>query len=526
MFTTLYGRVFSLAILCVFAFSSTLISAVKLPNIFGDHMVLQRDQKVPVWGWDTPGSEVSVTFGSQTKTAKCDEDGKWEVELDAMAADKTGKELTVKGSSTKSYKDVLVGEVWICSGQSNMEWTVNGSKNPNEEKKNANFPLIRHFKVPHTNKPSPEENVSGNWQVCNPNSVGNFTAVGYFFARKIHKELDVPIGLIGTNWGGTRVEPWTPPVGFRSVPELKSLSEKVDSWDSTSEAGKKVWSEYLKRVKYWSNQAEEALKNNEQSPYLPPAPGPGSSHQEATKLYNGMIHPLIPYGIRGAIWYQGESNGGEGMSYYHKKQALINGWRKLWNQGDFPFYYVQLANWQKPHDNPAGGDGWAKVREAQTECLKIKNTGMAVIIDIGEAGDIHPRNKQDVGARLASWALAKDYGKNIVYSGPLYKTHKVEGSKIRIEFDHAGSGLMAGKKNGLAPTEQDSSGKLKRFAIAGADKKWYWADAVVDGNSVIVSSENVKEPVAVRYAFMMNPDGCNLYNKEGFPASPFRTDNW
>ena len=507
--------------LCVSSFAG-----VQLPKIFGDHMVLQRQQPVPVWGWETPNVEVTVSFAGQTKSAKADAFGKWMVKLDPLEANKRGQLLIVKGSSTKTFKDVLVGEVWICSGQSNMEWTVNGSLNAGEEKKSANLGHIRHFKVPHINKPLPESDVKGNWQLCSSGSVGSFTAVGYYFGRKIAKELDVPVGLIGTNWGGTRVEPWTAPVGFRSVPELKSLSDRVSSWSATTDAGKKAWKEYVDRIKHWTQMAEEALKDNQEIVEIPAAPGPGPSHQEATKLYNGMIAPLIPYGIRGAIWYQGESNGNEGESYFHKKNALITGWRKLWKQGDFPFYYVQLANWRQASKSPQGGDGWAKLREAQTKCLTLKNTGMAVTVDIGNAKDIHPKNKQDVGLRLASWALAKDYGKSLVYSGPIYKSHKVEGSTIRIEFDHSGSGLMLGKKNGLEPVAADTSGKMNHIAIAGADKKWFWAEAKIDGNSIIVSSDQVKEPVAVRYAFSMNPEGCNFYNKEGFPASPFRTDKW
>ena len=245
-------------------------------------------------------------------------------------------------------------------------------------------------------------------------------------------------------------------------------------------------------------------------------------------IFNSMVSPLINYGIKGAIWYQGEANGGEGESYTHKMNALISGWRSLWKQGDFPFYYVQLANYQTSNpDNPAGGDGWAKTREAQLKTMAVvPNTGMAVIIDIGETSDIHPKNKQDVGKRLAAWALAKDYGKKIVYSGPTYKEFKVEGNKIRISFDHTGNGLVAGKKEGLSPIKETPNGKLGWVAIAGEDKKWYWADAVIDGDTILVSSEKVPQPVAVRYAFAMNPQGANLYNKEGFPATPFRTDNW
>jgi sialate O-acetylesterase len=247
-------------------------------------------------------------------------------------------------------------------------------------------------------------------------------------------------------------------------------------------------------------------------------------------MYNAMIHPIVEMSIKGALWYQGESNGGEGESYFHKKQALIGGWRKNFAQGDFPFYFVQLANFQSPGTDPAGGSGWARLREAQMKTLTVPNTGMAVIIDnapLAEAKDIHPKNKYDVGLRLAQWALAKDYGqKNVVASGPLFKALKIEGGKAHVTFDYPGAGLMVAKKEGRNPATEAKEEKLKRFAVAGEDKKWFWADAVIEGNAVVVSSPDVKAPVAVRYAFEMNPDGANLYNREGLPASPFRTDNW
>ena len=239
-----------------------------------------------------------------------------------------------------------------------------------------------------------------------------------------------------------------------------------------------------------------------------------------------MVAPLAPFAIRGAIWYQGESNGGEGEEYFHKTQALVNGWRKLFNP-ELAFYWVQLANFQGANENPAGGDGWSRIREAQRKALTIPHTGMAVITDIGEAGDIHPRNKQDVGFRLAHWALNQTYGKSdLVASGPLFKEAKVEAGAIRISFDNVGGGLMVGKKEGLEPTKEVADGKLARFAIAGEDKQWHWADATIDGDTVVVKSDKVEKPVAVRYAYSMNPDGANLYNKEGLPASPFRTDDW
>ncbi len=477
-----------LSIALVFTIFITATQAeVKLASIFGDSMVLQRDLPVPVWGTAEAGEEVTVTLGDQSKKATADKDGRWQVKLDALKADTEGQTLKVSGKNTVEVKDVLVGEVWICSGQSNMEWGLGGSLNAKEEVAAASHPQIRLFNVPgHITSPVAKDTCPGSWQVCQPNTAGGFSAVGYFFGRRLHQELKVPIGLVGSNWGGTRIEPWTSPAGFRSVPELKAIADQVAAYDEKTNVG-------------------------------------GGS---PSAIYNAMIHPLAPFAMRGAIWYQGESNGGEGESYYHKTQALVNGWRELFNP-DLAFYWVQLANWQSPNDNPAGGDGWAKIREAQRKALNIKHTGMAVIIDIGEAGDIHPRNKQDVGWRLAQWALHQTYDKkDVVPSGPLYKSQKVEGDSIRVSFDHVGNGLIVGKKEGLEPTKEVKDGKLGRFAIAGADKQWHWAEATIDGEDVIVKSPEVKAPVAVRYAFSMNPAGANLYNKEGIPASPFRTDDW
>ncbi|MEO8498023.1 MAG: sialate O-acetylesterase [Planctomycetota bacterium] len=477
----------SFVAVCIVAASSIAVAEVKLASVFGDHMVLQQELAVPVWGWAAPGERVKVTFGEQTKEAEADKDGRWQVNLDALKASADGKTLSVAGSNTIDLKDVLVGEVWICSGQSNMEWSLNNSLNAKEEVAAANHPQIRLFDVPgHTVSPLPNDTCPGTWKICQPDSTAGFSAVGYFFGRRLQQELNVPIGLVGSNWGGTRIEPWTSPDGFHSVPELKAIADQVDAYtaDTKVEGG---------------------------SP---------------SAIYNAMVHPLAPFAMRGAIWYQGESNGGEGESYYHKTQALVNGWRKLFNP-ELAFYWVQLADFQQPNENPAGGDGWAKLREAQRKALNIKHTGMAVIIDIGEANDIHPRNKQDVGARLAQWALHQTYGKtDLVPSGPMYKSHKVDGNTIRVSFDATGGGLIVGKKAGLEPTQQVKDGKLQRFAIAGADKQWHWADATIDGDTVVVKSAEVAEPVAVRYAFSMNPAGANLYNKEGLPASPFRTDDW
>lgn len=453
---------------------------VKMPTIFTDNMMFQRDQPIRVWGWAEPGEDVSVTFATKSATAKADEKGDWKVELPAM---KEGEnlELTVKGKNPPiTLKNIILGDIWVCSGQSNMEWTMKQRcLNFEEDAKDANFPKIRRIKFKHVQKPEPQPDAPAAtpWQICTPESCISFTAVGFYFAREINTKKNVPIGLIDSNWGGTRIEPWISGSGAASIDPAKAGNMKGYSG-----------------------------------------------------MYNAMIHPVINLPIKGSIWYQGESNGNEGETYRAKMEALVGGWRKEWKQGDFPFYWVQLASFQNPIEDPAGGNEWARLREAQTKSLSMANTGMAVIIDtvpFNERGDIHPKNKYDVGLRLARWALARDYAeKDLDPSGPLFKALKIEGGKARVEFAHADSGLMVGKKEGRNPTAEDKEGKLKRFAIAGADKKWFWAEAVIDKNTVVLTSPDVKEPVAVRYAFEMNPDGANLYDKDGLPASPFRTDDW
>jgi sialate O-acetylesterase len=317
--------------------------------------------------------------------------------------------------------------------------------------------------------------------------------VGYFFAREISRELDVPVGLLNDCSGGTRIEWWTPLEGFQleaAEPEIKEIIHSV-------EAARQI-------------------------PPPPPPPGPRRK-AEPTDLFNGSIAPVIPYAIRGAIWYQGETNGGDdAISYLHKMKALVGGWRQLWGEGDFPFYYAQLTNYETAMP---GWGGWERLRLAQLMSLVIPNTGMAVIIDIGDANNVHPKNKQDVGKRLALWALAKTYGKNVAFSGPIYKSCAIEGNKVRVSFDHVGSGLMVGVKNGLDPVREVKNGKLKWFALLGEDKVWYWGDAVIDGDTVVVTSSDVKVPSAVRYAYVMNPAGANFYTKEGLPDSPFSSDN-
>ena len=476
--------------------------AVRLPAVINANMVLQRDMQVPIWGWGDAGEKITVSFAGQSKSATVGKNGKWMLKLDKLEANAKPSNLTVKGNNEIKLGNILVGEVWICSGQSNMEWKVAQCANAKEEIAMANHSAIRLFDVPgHTVHPLPQDKGKGEWKICSPSTISSFSATGYYFGRRIHKELNVPVGLVGSNWGGTRIEPWTTLDGFQSVPELSEQAKSVAAYTADKKVG-------------------------------------GAS---PSAIYNSMVHPLTPYAMRGAIWYQGESNGGEGITYYQKKHALVKGWRKAFQNPDLGFYWVQLCNFRKANvvevkdpkkeeSRPEGGDGWAKLREAQTQALDLKHTGMAVIIDLADANnpnDIHPKNKQDVGGRLAQWALHQTYDKkNMVPSGPLYSGHKIKGNQVHLSFKNVGKGLIVGKKEKLEPTKQIKNGSLKHFSIAGADKKWHWADAKIIGDKVVLSSKDVKTPVAARYAFTMNPADANLYNKEGLPAGPFRTDNW
>ena len=404
-----------------------------------------------------------------------------------------------------------------------MARTLKSTLDAKNEIAAANYPEIRHITIPRYLDILPHEDIKKTkWVSCSPKTASHFTAVGYFFARRLYKELDVPIGLLNSSWGSTRIEPWTPPVGFEAVPRLKKICERISIWDTRKEKGRKILLSFIANMKTWMVNAEKALAANKQVSSFPSTSAFKATRFMPTVLYNTMINPLVPYAIRGAIWYQGEQQASD-VAYYYKMQALVAGWRKVWNQGDFPFYYVQLPNYKRYSKSPAKGDYWIRARDAQLRALDIPKTGMAVTIDIGDAKDVHPKNKQDVGERLALWALAIDYRRNIIYSGPLYKKNKIEGNKIRVYFDHAESGLMVGDKNGLKPTKEVPNGKLKHFVISDQGGKWHWADAKIDGTTVLVSSAKVKKPKAVRYAW--NPGGTNyLYNKKGLPASPFRTD--
>ncbi len=491
-----------------------LFAEVKLPRVFGSNMVLQRDMPAPIWGWAATGEEVSVSLSDQnaetvhTDTVKADEKGNWKVVLPATPAGGPYT-LNVAGSNTIKLTDILFGEVWVCSGQSNMEWPVNASNNREEEIAAADYPNIRLFHIPKETSGVPVLDVNAQWRPTAPETVRHFSAVAYYFGRHLHKELDVPIGLINTSWGGSRIEPWTPPEGFASVPALTSISEEIQDIDKDF---RMQLPQKIQEIETWIGETQEALENSDTIFEMPQVVHPLSNGGRPTAMYNNMIYPIVPFAIRGALWYQGESNMGEGMMYHEKMKALINGWREVWKQGDFPFYFVQLAPFNYGGDDAAR---LARLWEAQTATLALPNTGMVVTTDIGNIRDIHPRNKQDVGLRLALWALAKTYNKDdLVYSGPLYKSMEVEGSTIRINFEHVGSGL----------TSRDDEA-LTWFQIAGEDKQFVEAKAVVDGDTVVVSSDSVESPVAVRLGWHQTAEP-NLMNKEGLPVSPFRTDSW
>lgn len=634
---------------------------VLLASIFSENMVLQRDCKLPVWGWGKPGQKYIATLAGISAEATADASGRWIAWLPPFPAGGP-HELSASGpDGQQTVSNVLVGDVWICSGQSNMEWSVVNSNNSKEEiAKSANVNL-RQIKIARNPAFTPQSNSSGQWTVAGPESVGNWTAVGYFFGRDLQKQLNVPLGLINTSWGGTRVEAWTSrevlaklPGMERDLEALAAAARDFEALKRKAETMRKDWDEAMKKIvalekdvvhqqKYadpvfddsdwpainvpgtWDSQGYNGIKGeawyrrtvtipsewagknlifspgsadeiessyfngeflgrtgtvapldttqwNAQRSYkipakmvkdglavlsvrvvnligegglrssdaylmpeggkpeqrmgltgpwkfgfalkMPPSPVDPGNPNTASVLFNGMVHPLIPFPVKGVIWYQGESNAGNAYEYRTRFAAMIQDWRARWGD-DLPFLWVQLANFRSPQRDPVS-DEWAVLRESQEKTLALPKTGTALAIDVGNAKDIHPRDKQTVGARLALVARGVVYGeKGLVYSGPRYKSMTVEANKIRLQFEHVGGGLVA--KGG---------DELKRFSIAGADRQFVWANAKIEGDSVLVWADAVKEPKAVRYAFETNPEGCNLYNKEGLPASPFRTDSW
>ncbi|MEO8763653.1 MAG: sialate O-acetylesterase [Ginsengibacter sp.] len=640
-------RIFSVLAVMLYI-NSNVCATIRLPKIFGDSMVLQRGIALPVWGWADKNEKILVTFNNQHKQTKAGNDGRWKVILDA---EKEGGPyvLTIRGVNTIAINNILVGEVWVCSGQSNMEFNVNEARNAAEAIAGANFPDIRQLHIIEALSEKPLEDVlkAGSWQGAIGSNIAGFTAVGYFFAKELHAQLHIPIGIINTTWGGTDVETWTSKEALQDDNEFKEMMGKLKllNMDSVSKVRKQVLLKNIENIQgnFQNNTPDESWKqiafddkkwpqmklpglweqrglgdldgiiwfrktfnvpadqagkpaavslamidDNDESycngmkigstngynikrTYKVPAGvlkegknviairvedtgGGGGVWGDSTDLtltidnvpqslkgewyfqvqsildngsyvspnsfpsllYNAMINPLINFPIKGAIWYQGENNASRAFQYRKAFPLMITDWRKQWKEGDFPFYFVQLAGFNADNGNSRNGSTWAELREAQARTLSLPNTGMAVTLDIGEEKDIHPKNKEDVGKRLAAVALNKAYGKENVYNGPQYQSMKIESSKVILSFN----------KNGGDLSTNDPYGYLKGFEVAGADKKFYFAKAFIEGDHVIVSCDSVSSPVAVHYAWADYPGDANLYNKQGFPAEPFRTDTW
>jgi len=632
-----------------FLWSTVSADDLELASIFGDNMVLQRDAPITVWGWSEPNQAVTVSIKDDSATTNAGADGSWRIVLPKIAVGDPFEINVTSNESAIVLKNVLAGEVWICSGQSNMEWKVSDAGDADNEIANGVHPMIRHVKINNVTKTSPQLRAANSgWSVCSPETVGDYTAVGYYFARRLHKDLQVPIGLVNTTWGGTVIEAWIEGRVLRAHPDFAEVVRGIEAEAADVEkaarvaAEKKEWTKQLpgaldsspekfhptdfddsdwKTIPvpgYWEYNGYKAVDGvawyrnkmsipaswvgkpltvslgviddidvtyvngeqvgsttgwNVQRSYevapsvnnaneisiavrvtdgggggglvgtaeqywlsvegeeplsiagdwkmqlepatqkLGPAPSEASGGSNTpTGLFNAMVNPIIPFKAKGVIWYQGESNAERGKQYQALFPMLINNWRDRW-QDEMSFYWIQLANFQAPSKWPYNSS-WAELREAQTMTLSLPKTGQAVIIDIGEANDIHPKNKQDVGDRLARHALAKDYGKDVKYSGPQYANFSVKDNKARVQFEFS---------DGL--TTQDGK-PLARFELAGEDRKFYWAEAEIDGEEVVVSCKDVQTPVAVRYAWAENPAGCNLTNDTGLPASPFRTDDW
>lgn len=635
----------SIIFLLLLIFNFQFVKAtVTLADVFTDHMVLQRNIKLKIWGNAIPDEKITINFNGQTSKTKADKDGKWEIFLKPMLAGGPF-EMTIHGDNLLIIKDILIGDVWICSGQSNMAWSVKNSNNAATEIKNANYPNIRLLSLPNQMSTSPIKTLPNtSWQLCNSETIKEFSAVGYFFGRNIHLEEKVPIGIINSSWGGTCVESWTSKESITKLPKYENFAQQIESFDIEKEKEKKrdklrkligdfpkaqqgikanwmlpetdksdwlsmevptlwddngyedldglvwftndfninakdisdkielnlgaiddsdiVWINGVKVgetnwgfeknrqytipkevIKFginnitirvqdrrnkggflaspkdfylnlgdqkislsgkWKFKVDEVYDNFDISPNAQPS-----------LLYNGMISPIITFGIKGVIWYQGENNARRAKEYAISFPNLINNWRAAWGQGDFPFLFVQLANFGAPNNTPSNSN-WAELRESQTKTLAIKNTGMASAVDIGEANNIHPKNKQDVGKRLSLAALKVAYNKDIVHSGPQYKSMEVINGKAIVSFNYVETGFEVKGKNG----------EIKEFEIAGIDKKFYKATAKIEGDKISVWSSEVKTPIAVRFAWANNPAQFNLYNKEGLPVIPFRTDDW
>lgn len=498
----------------------SILANVQLASPFNDHMVLQRHIKIPIWGTADSGEKITIVFNKKNQTTIADINGNWKIQLDKLNA---GGPYTmiITGINTITINDIYVGEVWICSGQSNMDMTVAkedrywcGVFNEAEEVAAANYPTIRVFDVDFTPNEKVQKEVKGKWEVVNPQTVGHLSAAAYFFGRDIQKKLKVPVGLITTAFGASTAEAWIRKEALQSNSKVNYLIDTFQSKLTRYYADTAAPRKYNEARAKFREEAAKARAEGKTPGRGPRNPDPTVDQHNPYVLWNGMVAALVPYGIRGALWYQGESNGPTSKIYKDIMEILVADWRKQWGQGNFPFIYVQLANHQKIITDPVKDDPMVSVRDAQLQNLSIPNTAMVVAIDNadpGDPGNIHPKNKQDIGKRLALAALGLAYGEKIMYAGPVFNRMEIEKSTVRLHFKNTGDGLLV------------RGDTLKGFAIAGSDKNFKWADARIDGNTVIISSANLQKPVTVRYAWAKNPP-ANLYNKAGLPASPFKTD--
>ena len=490
---------------------------VKTPAVIGSNMVLQQNHKNPIWGWADAGESISVSIAGQTHEVEADSNGNWRIVLNPMKASSDAKTLKI---NDLKYENILVGEVWLCSGQSNMGWALGSSDDADLEIMTANYPNLRLISVPQVGTQDAQINFNGRWETTTPETAKNFSAVGYLFGRRLHLALGVPVGLIDNAWGGSACEAWIPRDRLNKLAVAKPY---MDQWRETEKTFDydKILATYEEKLKKWQEKSQIARKEGKPQPGgRPRAPRNQLTGQHRpANLYNGVLNPIIGYGMKGAIWYQGESNGRRGHAYREVFPLMIQSWRDAWKQGDFSFYWVQLADFMNEVPEPPTEQTWPELREAQTLSLdKLKNVGEAVIIDVGEGRDIHPRNKQIVANRLVRNALAKDYGMDIAHQSPRYQSMETKSNKIILTFDHVGKGLYCFDVR-----------EPVGFAICGEDRKFIWAQAKLIGqNKVEVWAEGIEKPVAARYAWSNNPV-CNLYRKDGsvtLPVTPFRTDDF